>query len=342
MDKKKLYDTYYEIIKAIDLTSLTTLVDKINNIDLRSLDTSVNWESFSKIILDEKISELKTKISTIQNEVTNLNNIKKLISDLKVKLKTYNFLYYKITNLKKPENLKEGATEEEEKQYNNALGLYNISIRAQKDLNSLVPKIEAILSELKNINFGGITTNVNTGITELDPMRKTEGMKELGPNEPRTFISSSGDEYGGRSGTFGYLDATSKTWSDFAHTAGIVQDNTAGLTMNDARDEFERKYILAGMMSNQYKNDFILFSEDQWGSKDVETSYGAGLFIDALYNHDAALSNTDLSKGNILTELKDASENVTGYKLVHQTSDRVLTYTTDLSGNITKESEVRK
>ena len=152
MDKKIIYDKYLEAIIASDLTLLTTLAANLSSVNLQNLDVSANWDSSVKEAVDSKINDLKTKISIITSEQTNLNNIVSKSKELKTKIESYNKVYSNIRNLSRPV-LQNNATEEQKVEYNNKVREYNKNEQYKTELNNLVSEIEVLISFIKSINF---------------------------------------------------------------------------------------------------------------------------------------------------------------------------------------------
>lgn len=157
MDKKIIYDKYLEAIIASDLTLLTTLAANLSSVNLQNLDVSANWDSSVKEAVDSKINDLKTKISIITSEQTNLNNIVSKSKELKTKIESYNKVYSNIRNLSRPV-LQNNATEEQKVEYNNKVREYNKNEQYKTELNNLVSEIEVLISFIKSINFGSTAT----------------------------------------------------------------------------------------------------------------------------------------------------------------------------------------
>jgi len=214
MDNKTTYDKYLEAINASDFTILTTIVSNIESVNLMNLEVNANWESSVKEAVDSKINDLKTKISVITSEKTNLNNIVSRSKELKAKIEEYNNFYSKIKNISQP-TLPQNPTEEQKNEYNEKIKEFNQNEQYKTELKKLVVEIEDLVSAIKAISFNAI----------VDTSKQTDAPKI--PEQRNAHVYFNVEEILGLDSFWAYNDY----WRE--HLENPTRNKMAMLTMNN-------------------------------------------------------------------------------------------------------------
>lgn len=214
MDNKTTYDKYLEAINASDFTILTTIVSNIESVNLMNLEVNANWESSVKEAVDSKINDLKTKISVITSEKTNLNNIVSKSKELKAKIEEYNNFYSKIKNISQP-TLPQNPTEEQKNEYNEKIKEFNQNEQYKTELKKLVAEIEDLVSAIKAISFNAI----------VDTSKQTDAPKI--PEQRNAHVYFNVEEILGLDSFWTYNDY----WRE--HLENPTRNKMAMLTMNN-------------------------------------------------------------------------------------------------------------